>query len=117
MSEDAGLPLDAEPVPLDRWPDGTVRLRGSRTPFYLFVESADRGATPDQLAEQYDALSLADVYALLAYRHRHPTAILHYLAGVNARAAAVRAKFEALRGPQPTRAELLARLAAKEKAG
>jgi uncharacterized protein (DUF433 family) len=117
MRGDDDLPLAAEPVPLERWPDGSVRLRGSRTPFYLFVESLDRGATPDQLFAQYDSLSLADVYTLIGYRHRHATAVLYYLAEVNRQAAEVRRKFEALNGPQPTREELLARLAARRAVG
>lgn len=117
MTAEESLPLDPEPVPLDRWPDGTVRLRGSRTPFYLFVGAFDRGATPDQLAEQYDLLSLADIYTLIAYRLRHQAAVARYLAGVSDHAAEVRRKLDALYGPQPTKADFLARRAAREKAG
>ena len=72
---------------------------------------------PDQLAQQYDLLSLPDIYALIAYRLRHQTEVMHYLAEINVRAAEVRRKIEELRGPQPTKAEFLARVAAREKAG
>lgn len=116
MSAEAELPFGAEDVPLVRWPDGSVRVRGGRSPYYLFVETFDRGATPEQLAERFDSLTLADVYVLIGHRLRHHAAVTAYLAEVERQAADIRAKFELLNGPQPTRAELLARLAARKAA-
>jgi len=44
------------------------------------VEMFDHGASPEEIADQYDALALADVYAALAYFLRNEDAIRAYLA-------------------------------------
>jgi uncharacterized protein (DUF433 family) len=107
------LPLAAEAVPLTRHPDGSVRVAGTRILLEHLVGDYERGMTAERMVEEFDALNLADVYAVLAYYLRHKPAVRAYIAREEELAAEMRRRVEARQGPPPTREELLARLAAR----
>jgi hypothetical protein len=44
------------------------------------VELFDQGASPEEIAAEYDSVALADVYAVLTYYLRHQDDVKAYLA-------------------------------------
>jgi uncharacterized protein (DUF433 family) len=111
----SNLTLEARPVPLDRLPDGTLRVAGTRIGFDLVIDAYKHGLTPAEIVAAYDSLRLADVYALIAYYLDHPEEVEEYLREYEARAAEVRRMIEAAIPPRPGfREELRARWARRE---
>jgi uncharacterized protein (DUF433 family) len=110
-----GLPLHAEPPPLRVDEGGAVRIGKSRVSLDLVVEQYENGMTPEDLVRAYDTLDLADVHAAIAYYLRHREEVRAYLKRREEEARALREKIEAER-PRVSRADLLARRSATEKA-
>ena len=108
------LTLAPEAPPLVQLPDGTVRVAGTRVTLDIFMTAYRLGASAAELADQFDTLTPADVYGTLAYVLRHPAEVEEYLTRREAEAAEIRRLIEARQGPQPSRAELLARWQAKQ---
>jgi uncharacterized protein (DUF433 family) len=110
-----GLALEAAPPPLRVDEGGVVRVGNSRVSLDLIVEQYENGMAPEDMVRAYDTLTLADVYAALAYYLRHRAEVRAYLAGRRQQAAALRAQVEA--GPSgPSRDELSARQQGSEQA-
>src|SRR5262245_27380626 len=109
------FPLQPERPPLRVDPGGAVRVGNSRISLDLVVEQYENGRTPDDMIRAYDTLTLADVYAVIAYYLRHKDAVRTYLKRRQEEAAVLRAKIEAERS-RISRDELFARHSAKEKA-
>lgn len=109
------LLLQAEPPPLRVDAGGAVRVGNTRISLDLVVEQYENGMMPEDMIRAYDALVLADVYAVIAYYLRHRDEVRAYLKRRAEEAEALRAKIEAER-PRISREELLARRRAKEKA-
>src|SRR5262245_4757178 len=110
-----GLPVHAEPPPLRVDEGGAVRVGKSRVSLDLVVEQHENGMTPEDLVRAYDTLDLADVHAVIAYYLRYREEVRAYLKRREEEAQTRRAKIEAER-PRVSRAELLARQSAREKA-
>ncbi len=109
------LPLHPERPPLRVDEGGVVRIGKSRVSLDLVVEQYENGMTPEDLVRAYDTLDLADVHAVIAYYLRHRAEVRAYLKRREQEAQELRAKIEAER-PRVSRAELLARRSAREKA-
>jgi predicted Fe-S protein YdhL (DUF1289 family) len=90
-----------------------VRVTGGRFLLEILWWAHQQGMTPEQIVEQFDTLSLPDVYAAIGYCLRHRAEVEAYLARRDAEAAEVRRMVEARQRRFPTRAELLARWAAR----
>jgi len=58
------------------------------------------GATPEEIVQQYDAISLADVYALIGYYLENQPAIDSYLAARRIRREELRREVETYHFPQ-----------------
>lgn len=110
-----GLPLHAEPPPLRVDEGGAVRIGKSRVILDLVVDQYENGMTPEDLVRAYDTLDLADVHAVIAFYLRHREEVRAYLKRREEEAEGLRAKIEA-EHPRVSRAELLARRTAREKA-
>lgn len=93
--------------------NGRVRLAGMRVYLEFIVGAFRDGMTAEQIAEYYDMLGPGDVYTALGYYLRHKAEVDAYVDEYEAIAAANEARG---RATQPTREELLARLAAKRAA-
>jgi uncharacterized protein (DUF433 family) len=74
------IAIQADPVPLRMDETGTIRVGGTRVTLDVLLEEHQLGATPEQIAEAYDTLSLPDVYAAIGYYLRHTGEIDAYLA-------------------------------------
>ena len=73
----------------------------------------ERGATAEEIVQQYPTLHLADVYVIIGYYLRHRAEVAAYLREREARAAEVRRQVER-RSPQAgIRDRLLARQAGR----
>ena len=61
------LTLEARPVPLRAWDDGSVRVGDTRVTLDTVLALFSEGVSPEEIARRFDALRLADVYAVVAY--------------------------------------------------
>lgn len=91
------MPLELRPEtpPLRIDESGAVRVGSSRVQLVLVIEAFQDGATPEEIVMQYPALSLTDVYAVIAYYLRHKAEVEEYVAEYNRQAEEVRARIEA----------------------
>jgi uncharacterized protein (DUF433 family) len=103
------LPLHSDPPPLAQGNDGLVRIAGTRIPLERVVRAFLAGATPEQIAQDYDTLSIKSVYAVVNYYLHHQAEVDAYLAEAEREAAAIRNEVEPSWPPAGIRARLLAR--------
>jgi uncharacterized protein (DUF433 family) len=105
------LVIEAEPIPLEMHPDGTVRVGGTRVTLDTIVAAFKQGATAEEIAQQYPSVSLADAYAVITYYLRRRADVEEYLRRRRERASAVRRANEGRFDPEGVRDRLLARRA------
>lgn len=99
-----------EPIPLMTGDDGVIRVAGTRVPLDTLVAAFHTGATAEEIAQDYSAVSLADVYAVIAYYLRHRVEIDDYLKLRAKQREAVRRENEARFDYRELRQRLLSRL-------
>jgi uncharacterized protein (DUF433 family) len=99
--------MDTVPMAMDA--DGVIRIAHTRVTLDTLIEAFQDGATAEEIAQQYSAVSLADIYSLIGdYLHRRPE-IEVYLARRRRGAEQVRQENEVRFNPAGIRARLLAR--------
>ena len=98
-----------QPVPLGAGQDGVIRVGDTRVTLDTVVEAFRRGATAEEITQQYPTLALADVYSVLGYFLRHEEQITAYLAERTSARDAVRRENEHRFDPQGVRDRLAAR--------
>jgi len=72
--------IAAEPSPLRVDDGGTIRVGATRVTLDTLVAAFSAGSTPEQIAQDYPPLDLADIYAAIAYYLRHEKELNEYLA-------------------------------------
>jgi uncharacterized protein (DUF433 family) len=102
--------FEPEPVPLVRDDAGRLMVTGTRVSLDILVAAFKRGRSPEAIHEAYETVSLADVYAVLAYYLRHKAESELYLTEQEHEADEIQARIEAEYPPEGLRAKLLARL-------
>lgn len=105
-------PATAE-IPLAIDTHGVVRVGATRVTLDNVVGAFRAGATPEEIAQQFPALMLADVYQVIAYYLNHTVEVESYLASRQKEAESLRAEIEGRFDPRGMRARLLARRTAK----
>ena len=105
------LQIAAIAVPLAAGSDGVVRIKGSRVPLETIVAEFCRGATAEEIAQDYPSLALPEIYAVIAFYLAHRQEVEAYLQEREAWRRQVRAEVEARFPPDGIRARLLARRA------
>jgi uncharacterized protein (DUF433 family) len=60
-----------ERIPLVQNEAGDMYIEGSRVFLEHVVEKFNAGKTPDEIQQDYPSLTLADIYAVVAYYLRH----------------------------------------------
>lgn len=111
------LPAVSDPVPLALAEDGRViRVGGTRVTLDTVIGAFERGATPEEIAQDYSAVSLADVYAVITYYLRHRSEVDEYLERRVREHAELRREIEGRPEYQEFRERLLARVQ-RERAG
>lgn len=103
------LTVDLQPVPLTITPAGVMRVSGTRVPLETIVRAFRQGATPEEIVQDFSTLSLAQVYAVVAYYLTHREAVDAYVAERAAISEQARLAHEARFDPTGIRARLLAR--------
>ena len=106
------LTVSAEKAPLHINADGTVLIGQTRVRLEAVVSAFLQGDSPEQIADSFDALTLAEVYAVIAYYLKHREEVDSYLAQQTAAAAHVQREVEA---HQPDMFSLRNRLLARKK--
>lgn len=104
----------AETPPLSADASGVFRVGHSRVTLDTVVGAFRDGATAEEIAEQYPAVSLGQVYAVIAYYLAHTAAVDDYLREREQRAAEVRQANERLFNPTGIRERLMARQAGQD---
>jgi uncharacterized protein (DUF433 family) len=102
--------IKPEPVPLVRDEAGRLMVVGTRISLDILVADFKLGRTPEAIHDSYETVSLADVYAVLAYYLRHRAQVETYLGEQEQEAARIQAQVEDAFPPEGRRAKLLARL-------
>ena len=103
------MPLSntSQPIPLQADADGVLRIGGTRVTLDTVVAAFNKGATAEEIAQQYPSLHLADIYAVIAYYLRHIEEIEAYLQQRMKQAKDVRQQNEARFSPDGLRPRLL----------
>ncbi len=108
------IAIQADPVPLRMDEDGAIRVGGTRMTLDLILEEHKLGASPEQIAADYDAVSLGDVYAAITYYLHHQAEIDEYLDQRRLALESLRHEIEATFPRKGRRERLLARRNSKE---
>ncbi len=88
----------------------------SRVTLDTVVGAFRDGATAEEIAEQYPAISLGQVYAVIAYYLAHTVEVNDYIQAREQRSAELRQSNERLFDPTGIRARLLARQTGQDSA-
>lgn len=102
--------IEPQPVPLVRDDSGRLMVTETRVSLDVLVADFTSGLTPEAIHEAYGCVSLADVYAVLAYYLRHRPEVEVYLAEQRRDAEQIQMQIEAAYPAEGMRAKLLARL-------
>lgn len=73
------LTIHATTTPLTTEIDGAIRLTGTRILLDTIIYAFQQNHTAEQIVSDYPTLSLADVYAVLAYYLNHQDEVDTYL--------------------------------------
>ena len=103
------ISIVTKPVPLHLDAAGVLRVGGTRVSLDSVIAAFHDGATPEEIVQQYDALSLADVYAVISYYLEHQSDIDSYLAARRTQRKQLRQEVETRHIPHGIRQRLLAR--------
>ena len=103
------LQTTPEYLPIQTGADGVARITGTRIPLETIIAAFSEGATAEEIAQQYTTLNLADIYTVLGYYLRNPSAVETYLRSRNEQAEAVRKENELRFELRGVRGRLLAR--------
>ena len=102
-------PATLETIPLVTGSDGVIRVSGTRVPLETIVAPFRDGATPEEMAEQYRSVPLADIYHLIGYYLRHAEELEPYLNRRLVEGEQTRRQNEARWKPEGIRQRLLSR--------
>jgi uncharacterized protein (DUF433 family) len=93
---------DTMPVqsPLTEDANGVIRIGKTRVTLLSVMNAFHRGATPEEIVQQYSALTLAEVYATIAYYLQNRGEVDAYLAEERRYAADVRQANEMPKNPR-----------------
>ena len=109
MSVLEAIAPEAPPLVIDR--NGVIRVGGTRVTLDTVVHAFERGATAEEIAQDYPSLDLADVYAAIGYYLHHRDEVEAYLARRDQEETRVRRLVEARSPSAGIRERLLARRA------
>lgn len=107
------LQVHADPPPLEQVDGGAIHISGTRIPLERVVRAFLAGSTPEQIAHDFDVLSIKEVYAVVSYYLHHRPEVDAYVAEADRVAAGEREEIQRLHEPAEIRARLLARRSAK----
>jgi len=98
-----------EAIPIVTGADGVIRVSGTRVTLDSVLLALNDGATPEEIAQQYPTVPLADIYHVSGYCLRHAADVEEYLRRRQRLTQEVREQNEARWQPGGVRQRLLAR--------
>jgi uncharacterized protein (DUF433 family) len=102
------LVIHADPVPLCADPvTGVIRVGNSRVTLDTLLAEYRKGASPEKIAEEFDAITLADVHFAIAYYLRHQDEVNAYLRWREAEAVRIRKDLESLGIAHPEMSKII----------
>jgi uncharacterized protein (DUF433 family) len=101
--------MTPEPPPLRMDAGGVIRVGDTRVTLDTVVAGFQNGDTPEEIARNYDALSLREVYQTIAYYLAHQVEVNSYLEKRRSERSAIQKEVEAHHSPIGIRERLLAR--------
>ncbi len=104
------LEIVEDSVPLRVDASGVVRVGETRVSIDVVVRAYLEGAIPEEIAEQFPSLLLADVYAAITYYLKHRDEVDRYLGWRQQEREKVKQENEARTNPSGLRERLLARM-------
>ena len=102
-------------VPLRVDEGDVIRVGNSRVTLQAVVADFHRGASPEEIAHHYSALSLSEVYLVIGYYLQHRTEVDAYVRAQQQLADDARRSYEANHPNDPLRERLLKRLEEQRK--
>jgi uncharacterized protein (DUF433 family) len=108
------LTLERPVVPITLNQQGVALVTGTRVPIDTVIMAFGQGDTPEEIAQNFPTVTVANAYAVIAYYLQHQAEIDAYLAERRQRRDALRATMEQRLDPHGLRARLLARQASSE---
>ena len=110
------LQVENEKIPLSADRNGVLHVSGTRVTLDCVVEMFDEGASPEEIAHEYDSLKLDDVYAVITYYLRHADEVKAYLKDQHDTSEAARCESDS-RFPDQLREKLLRAKRGREAGG
>src|SRR5258708_21644032 len=104
----SALPTTA-PVPSFTDPHGAIRVGGTRVTLDSIITAFRAGATAEEIAQQFPAVALADVYLVIAHYLNYTVDVDAYLFQRQAEAEALKREIEVRFVTVGVRARLLSR--------
>ena len=96
-------------APLRRDRDGVIRVTGSRVTLDSIIDEFNRGATPEQIQEDFPPLSLREIYGVIAFYLDNRDTVQQYLQQQQQLGDQTRLQLEQQPGLDELRARLRAR--------
>lgn len=96
-------------VPLRRTEDGAIRIGQTRVLLEIIIRAFQNGDSPEIIAENFSALKLDDIYAVIAYYLQHQDEVHKYMNQVQQDADEIRQKIESKQNLKGLRERLLKR--------
>lgn len=103
------MTFDNLPVPLALDSHGVVRVGGTRVTLDTVVGAFQRGATAEEIVQDYSSLRLADVYAAIAFYLHNRAAVDAYIEERRQKGDEIQRRIEAQSDPAEFRQRLLNR--------
>lgn len=103
------LHIQPLPLPLALDKNGVARVSGTRVTLDTVVRAFTRGATAEEITQQYPSLSLSDVYATISYYLQNRDEVEKYLEKRRKHAKAVKRENQKRFDQSGIRERLLAR--------
>lgn len=96
-------------VPLLADEAGVLRVSGTRVSLDSVVYAFNEGATPEEIAQDFPSIELANIYSVIGYYLQNREEVEEYLARRKAQREELKAEVESRFNPQGLRERLLAR--------
>lgn len=107
------LAVETSPVPLRADEYGVMRIGQTRIRLDTVITAWRQGESVEQIAENFDVLDLADIYAVISYYLHHRTEVEEYMTQNQQEGERLRAEHERRFPPGGIRERLLARRVAE----
>lgn len=97
-------------IPLALWKDGSIRVKGTRVLLDIIIGAHKRGECPEDIAEAFPSVNVADVYSIIAYYLTHKSQIEKYLVKREKEAEEIKKQIELIPGYKENREKLREKL-------